>query len=160
MSEWPTWKDRQGYGREIPVMDVVTAVANAPRYGGLEWQHIGFIATMFAETHFKEWSRPVVWAPGEKHHLSIDRGLCALNSFYWKNVPDSQAYDYEQAINAATGWCGYYSEERVKGSRPWDWRPLLDWQWHAYGTNEFKEYVPVAREAVNVERAARGMASI
>ena len=152
-----TWKDRQGPGEALSLLEVVQIVDNDPN-GGLEWRHIALIATMYAENNgFYPWARPIVWAPKKDHHLSVDRGICALNSYWWSRVPDRQAYDPERAIKMVLLWLVAEAEKGTMGSRQWDWRPLLNWQWHAYGTDTFKEYLGTAREGVNVERLIKGL---
>ena len=156
---WPTWKDRQGYGRQLPLSTVVKIVAD-DEHGGLEWRHVGVIATMIAESDLHEWSRPMVWSPDKVHHLSVDRGICALNSYWWADCPDDVAYDPPQAFHHVLAWLRWNAGAGLKGATEWDWRPLLDWQWHAYGTDRYLAAVPKVREAVNAERETRGMERI
>ncbi len=160
MSDWePTWLDRQGYGLHVPLPLMVEHVADHPA-GGLEWRHIGFTATMVAESDLFEWSRPMVWAPDKVHHLSVDRGVCALNSYWWSRVADVIAYDWRDAVDYVLDWIFYEADFGTKDAKPWDWRPLLDWQWNAYGTDRYLDAVPSVRVAVNEERATRGMREI
>ena len=164
VTDWnPTWQDRQGYGRDIPVADVVMRLADIPEEqgGGLLWKHIHFLATMHAENSgFMEWARPMVWKPDNVAHLSTDRGICALNSHWWSHVPDAVAYDWPDAVAVVLRWLAEEADKNTKDSRPWDWKPLLDWQWHGFGTDRYDAILPSMREAVNAERAARGITAI
>jgi len=166
MSEWPTpptWSDRQTYGRDIPLDDVVSLLAEVPEVagGGLIWKHIHFLATMYAENNgFMEWARPMVYKPGDVAHLTTDRGICALNSHWWGHVPDGVAYDWEEAVKVVLQWLHDESVKGTKGAKEWDWKPLLDWQWHGYGTEKYHTYIPIARAAVNLKREELGITSI
>ena len=102
----------------------------------------------------------MVYKPGDEAHLSTDRGICALNSYWWGWVPDIQAYDWVEAVKVVVKWLHDESVKGTKGAKEWDWKPLLDWQWHAFGTDEYLEYIPQARAAVNLKREELGITSI
>lgn len=165
-----TWQDRQGWGRQLPDEEIARLVADAPVGGGLEWRHIGVVATLLAESDGFEWARPMVWKPGTVYHLSVDRGICQFNSAkhpdgssptYWAEQPDSVAYSPVDAIAVMVEWLHVAGEKRIKDSKPWDWRPLLDWQWHGYGGTRYEEeLIPRARVAVNKVRVSRGLAPV
>jgi hypothetical protein len=149
----PTWADRQGYGPALTPFQAATSIALAESTSDLGWRHVNFLATMMAESGLRAWSRPMVWAPGTPSHLTVDRGICALNSYWWAHVDDEAAYDPDMAIQAAIAWIKAHVEDGTRGAKSWHWRPILDWQWHAYGTDRFDAAVPDARAAINQVRA-------
>lgn len=146
-------------GRNYNFTEVARMCADAD-IDELGWQHIVFIATMYAESGFYEWIRPIVVDPGAKHHLSVDRGICQLNSYWWGDIPDSIAYDSPAAIGASIARIKGYVADGVRGSRPWKWSPILDWQWHAYGSPGYYQALGPARQAVNEIRAEDGLGPI
>lgn len=166
IKETPTWAEKQTYGPQLSydqVADIIADVDNDPNLG---WRHIHFIATMWAESRFYAWSRPLVWKekvkgqPRDKAHLSIDRGICAFNSYWWNHVTDREAYDPESAIKIAITWLEAESIKGTAGSKPWDWKPLLDWQWHGYGTKDYQDAITESRAAVNRIHSAAGLPAI
>jgi hypothetical protein len=160
VDDWqPSWKDKQGQGRTIPIADVVSLVTDVAlaNDGVVQWKHLHFLSTMHAENNgFVEWARPMVYRPGNIAHLTTDRGVCALNSYWWRHVPDMVAFDWPAAMTAVLEWLYTESTRETRGSTVWDWRPLLDWQWHAYGTQRYSQAMPIMRHHVNEELAARG----
>lgn len=152
-----SWADRQTYGRKLTIPEFCELVAESPS-GGDEWRHVDFVATMACENGLQEWARPMVWAPDKKHHLSTDRGVCALNSFWWSHVPDIVAFDPPAAVEAALEWLTVQAAQETKGSKWWRWGPLLDWQWHAYDPKSEKWQLAAsqARAAFNVIRTESG----
>lgn len=164
MTDWePTWADRQGYGRNIHMLDVAEFIATIPTEegGGVLWKHVHFMATMFAENNgFYEWARPMVFKPEDVAHLSVDRGVCALNSYWWGSVQDHVAYDWQAAIRLVLKWLTFEGGKGTKDASAWDWRPLLDWQWHAYGSTRYDSAVPRMREAINEARRKRDLKEI
>lgn len=156
----PTWEDRQGRGPQLSFDDVARYVAAAENTVDLGWRHVHYIATMWAESSFYAWARPMVWKPDDAAHLSVDRGICALNSHWWDWVDDALAYDPPHAIRVTVHWISDRARDGVKGAKPWDWRPLLDWQWHAYGTQRYIDAMPLARSAVNEVRRSAGLPAV
>jgi hypothetical protein len=176
---FPTYADRQSYGRQLSDREIAVHIADAPVGGGLEWRHVGVLATILGESNGYEWSRPMVWKQDDQdvYHLSVDRGICAFNSArredgtyptYWGPVPDRIAYDPPLAIAFMVEWLHTEANEGTKGAKPWDWRPLLDWQWHAFvdlrdssisGERKanWRKLMKRARDAVNEVRVSRGL---
>lgn len=151
--------NRRGEGARIP-MQVFADHLGLPVRGQLGWKHVHFIATMWAESGGLEWVRPIVWNPGSAAHLSIDRGICQLNSHWWPDVPDSVAYDWRKATDFTVGWLNAEAAKWTRGSTPWNWGPLLDWQWHGYGTVLYTQFVAPARTAVNASRSVYGLSPV
>jgi hypothetical protein len=169
----PTWQDRQTYGRDIPDAWVAKEVVDYALdvEGKVIWKHIHFMATMHAENNgFYEWARPMVWRPDDlRVHQTTDRGICALNSYWYQtayplehmqHVPDAVAYDWQAALHVTMDVIQEYAINKAKGSSIWDWKPILDWQWHAFGTERYEKALPVMRKAVNDELASRGLQAI
>jgi len=159
-----SYADRQGSGRQLTDLEIATIVSTAPVGGGMDWRHIHVIATILGESRGYEWARPMVWKPDTVYHLSIDRGICQFNSAvkndgtpatYWAGIPDHIAFDPEAAISAMLEWLDIAAKKGSKGASSWDWKPLLDWQWHGYGGDEYdNNFLPRARVAVNQVRAS------
>jgi hypothetical protein len=149
----PDWRERNGDGPQLTLDDMAMLCMRAEHSYRLEWRHIGFIATMYAESRLYAWARPIVYAPGKEHHLTVDRGVCALNSFWWGFVDDEAAYDPAMAVRHSIIWLKAHAQDGTQGAKQWDWRPLLDWQWHAFGTDAQEAAVPEARAAINRIRA-------
>lgn len=149
----PTWTERQGYGPRLTLGQGAMLIQQAEQTYDLGWRHVHFLATMWAESRLHAWARPMVWAPLTEHHLSVDRGVCALNSYWWHHVDDEQAYTPSMAIRAAIVRVRAWADEGAKGSTTWDWRPVIDWQWHAYGGDDYTNALGLSRDAINVVRA-------
>lgn len=154
-----TTLDRLGPGRYIAPRDLAHSIARADT-PDLAWRHIHCIATVMAEhgsPGIYEWQRPMVVKPGKPDHLSVDRGVWQLNSYWWPHVSDRRAYDLDESTAAVVTWLVRESTVGTKGAQPWDWKPLLDWQWHAYGTEFYNRSLGLARMAVNVVRDSHGL---
>lgn len=174
MADWdPTWADRQTYGRDIPKEEVIDLLATIPEEegGGLLMKHVTFLATMHAENSgLYEWARPIVWRPDDPRvHQTVDRGICAFNSYWWgygnpeghiQRVTDAEAFDWPTAVRIALKWLQQESVKGTKGAEDWDWRPLLDWQWHGYGTDRYDDVFQTMRDGINAKRAELGITYI
>ena len=166
----PTWAERQTYGPKLtPVQfaECVHAASTEP----LAWRHIHFVATMMNENGLQAWARPLVWKPGNEAHLSVDRGVCALNSRWWAHVRDFDAYEPAAAVGVAIGFCEEEAAKGTRGAKLWDWGPILDWQWHGYALDldvnsdpaaveRYRAFLPEARAAVNAVRAANNLTAL
>jgi hypothetical protein len=121
-------------GRKLPIEEVATIVLISECLWPVE-----VVATIMAESGGYEWVRPIVVKQpdqDQRAHLSVDRGICQFNSYWWSHVPDRTAYDPYMAIPvmcaaANAGQLGY---------------------WSAYGTANYESWLPMARKAVKSEQ--------
>lgn len=141
--------DRNSNGRQWSAEEIATEVA---KYYD-DWRGITITAVILAESRGFEWIRPMVLKedPTDPSHLSVDRGLCQFNSYWWKDsAPDQLAFD------------GYKSIElmcRVVQPQPGDWvlsETKLRW-WAAYKTGAHAAFASAARSGMNLSRKARGL---
>lgn len=152
-----TFEERNGWGTKYSFVEVADMI-NIMDASELGWQHITFLATIMAESDGWDRIRPVVLKddPQNPYHLTVDRGICQLNSHSWAFVEDPVAYSAPRAIAATINWIKDEVRKGTKGARPWRWSPILDWQWSAYGTDKFYANLGPAREAVNQVRSWDG----
>ena len=139
---------REGVGRRITRTRLLRLMFNTPeRSGGggreaLGWRHVEVGATIYAESGGYEWRRPMVVDPDAPHHLSVDRGICAFNSYWWSHLADRECFDWTSAVGHMLLFCHKQGMARTFGSSPWDWSPILDFYWNAHGTKLYDEEVP------------------
>ena len=112
-----------------------------------DWRAIRIVATILAESGGWTWIRPMVLTDGPAH-LSTDRGICQFNSYWWAHVPDSVAFNPDDAIDTMCA--------AVKGD---GWEIDLD-PWHGSKSEAFYRHLPAARAAVNALRTAEGLKEV
>lgn len=113
------------------------------------WGSINFLATMWGESGGNAFAMPVVVNPDSKAHLSIDVGICQINS-YWQ----SHRYDrLEELLDARTN-VTVALDIAFSNDEP-AWRPTLIW-WNIYKKAMHKVHVGQARRAINKVRARYG----
>lgn len=143
-----TWQERQGYGRKLLDLEIAGII---DRSGYRDWNAIRCLATILAETDGYEWSRPMVVKddPDAKAHLSVDRGICAFNSYWFSRLSDRIVYDPELAIPAMIE----VGEDRADP----EWKLNFDlWNVNRGDPPPSKKFLPQSREVVNAVRATYG----
>lgn len=107
--------------------------------GQTDWNAINCVAVILAESAGYSWARPVVsHNPASPAYLSVDRGICQFNSYWFSHIPDRVAYDPLLAIPAMVEFAG--AEGR------WS----LDFSlWSAYANESYIRHLGTARHAIN-----------
>ena len=115
-----------------------------------DWNAINCVAVILAESGGYSWARPVVsHNPASPAYLSVDRGICQFNSYWFSHITDRVAYDPVRAIPAMVDFA---SE---------DGRWSLDFSlWSAYSNESYVRYLGTARQAINRIRSTHRMAPV
>lgn len=115
--------------------------------GHQDWNAINCVAVILAESGGYSWARPVVaHDPLSPAYLSVDRGICQFNSYWFSHVPDRVAYDPQLAIPAMVE----FATEEGRWS--------LDFSlWTAYANRAFTRHLGTARRAINLIRKGHGL---
>lgn len=127
-----------------PRLTPVQVAGHVVDTGLVDWRSITVTAVIWAESGGYAWARPIINKPGEPDHLSVDRGICQFNSYWWHHVADRIAYDPAFAIPTM-----------VNAVRTDGWSLDLRW-WNTFTSGAYQQHVPAARQAVNAVLVARG----
>jgi len=139
--------NRNSNGRQMPMSWIADQVF--PHYD--DWRGVNIVAVIKAESGGYEWARPMVLKPNPSDfdHLSVDRGICQFNSYWWHHVDDHTAFTPELAI----------AEMCKAVALPDSWSINLG-PWNAYTSGAYKVYISGARTVMNSIRVKRGMPAI
>lgn len=140
----PTYLDRSEAGPEWTVDEVALHVVQSGSNYPVEQT-----ATIMAEAGGLTWARPMVLKdpedPDQRAHLSMDRGICQFNSYWWGTQalimlgPNDWRYVSDQVA-----FMPGLAIERMTIAVNLD---MLGY-WNAYGTANYKSWESAARRAV------------
>lgn len=140
--------DRNSNGRQWSPEEIAAEVAKKFN----DWRGITIVSVIMAESGGFEWIRPMVLKddPGHPAHLSIDRGICQFNSYWWAaTAPDKVAFTAPLAIALMC--------DTVASDNSWGLdRSKLDW-WTGYKSMAHLKFVGEARKGMNVVRQDQGL---